>query len=81
MSLTGSRRFLQVHPTRRCNLRCLHCYSSSGPDQREELPLAMLRDAPMTPRLPVTTSRRSPAVSQPSTPSSLDCSSMPAAWE
>ena len=25
-------RILHVHPTRRCNLRCLHCYSSSGPD-------------------------------------------------
>src|SRR3954447_10697746 len=45
MSLTGSRRFLQIHPTRRCNLSCLHCYSSSGPDQREELPLGMLRGA------------------------------------
>ena len=45
MSLTGSHRFLQVHPTRRCNLSCLHCYSSSGPDRREELPLAMLRGA------------------------------------
>src|SRR5215468_10045007 len=29
---------LQVHPTRRCNLSCLHCYSSSGPDQRDLLP-------------------------------------------
>lgn len=29
---------LQIHPTRRCNLRCLHCYSSSGPDQRDQLP-------------------------------------------
>jgi MoaA/NifB/PqqE/SkfB family radical SAM enzyme len=30
---------LQVHPTRRCNLRCLHCYSSSGPEQRDQLPV------------------------------------------
>lgn len=29
---------LQVHPTRRCNLSCLHCYSSSGPDQQDLLP-------------------------------------------
>jgi MoaA/NifB/PqqE/SkfB family radical SAM enzyme len=28
---------IQLHPTRRCNLRCLHCYSDSGPDQRAEL--------------------------------------------
>jgi Fe-coproporphyrin III synthase len=24
---------VQVHPTTRCNLRCLHCYSVSGPEQ------------------------------------------------
>ncbi len=35
-------RVLQVHPTRRCNLRCLHCYSASGPEVREEVPLAPL---------------------------------------
>jgi sulfatase maturation enzyme AslB (radical SAM superfamily) len=35
-------RVLQVHPTRRCNLRCLHCYSASGPEVREEIPLAPL---------------------------------------
>jgi Fe-coproporphyrin III synthase len=28
---------LQIHPTRRCNLRCLHCYSDSGPEVSEEL--------------------------------------------
>jgi Fe-coproporphyrin III synthase len=28
---------LQLHPTRRCNLRCLHCYSHSSPDERGEL--------------------------------------------
>jgi MoaA/NifB/PqqE/SkfB family radical SAM enzyme len=32
-----ARRVLQIHPTRRCNLRCLHCYSSSGPEERDEL--------------------------------------------
>jgi MoaA/NifB/PqqE/SkfB family radical SAM enzyme len=39
------RRILQVHPTRRCNLRCLHCYSSSGPEQREELDADVLEGA------------------------------------
>jgi MoaA/NifB/PqqE/SkfB family radical SAM enzyme len=29
---------LQIHTTRRCNLRCLHCYSSSGPEERDQLP-------------------------------------------
>src|SRR5690606_18798575 len=27
------------------NLRCLHCYSSSGPEESEELPLDLLRQA------------------------------------
>lgn len=35
-------RVLQVHPTRRCNLRCLHCYSSSGPSEREEVAAGIL---------------------------------------
>ena len=30
-------RVLQIHVTRRCNLTCLHCYSSSGPTAREAL--------------------------------------------
>ncbi|SDZ77528.1 radical SAM protein [Rubrimonas cliftonensis] len=30
-------RTLQIHVTRRCNLTCRHCYSSSGPDVREAL--------------------------------------------
>ena len=34
---TGRFRILQIHPTRRCNLRCLHCYSSSGPEVAERL--------------------------------------------
>lgn len=38
-------RILQVHPTRRCNLRCRHCYSDSGPGVREELPLDLLEPA------------------------------------
>src|SRR3984957_5535266 len=28
---------IQIHPTRRCNLRCLHCYSTSGPAERDLL--------------------------------------------
>src|SRR5215831_3970960 len=32
MSFTGpDLRVLHLHPTRRCNLACLHCYSESGP--------------------------------------------------
>lgn len=33
---------LQIHPTRRCNLRCLHCYSQSGPEVTEQLDLELL---------------------------------------
>lgn len=36
---------LQIHPTRRCNLRCLHCYSSSGPEQRDQLDPAVFESA------------------------------------
>jgi MoaA/NifB/PqqE/SkfB family radical SAM enzyme len=36
---------LQVHPTRRCNLQCLHCYSASGPDQRDQLPASVFERA------------------------------------
>lgn len=40
---TGPRhRVLQIHPTRRCNLRCLHCYSSSSPDERDQLDVELL---------------------------------------
>lgn len=42
MAPTGRSRVVQIHPTRRCNLRCLHCYSSSGPEERGELPAALL---------------------------------------
>lgn len=31
-----------MHPTRRCNLRCQHCYSLSGPEERDELDVALL---------------------------------------
>ena len=36
-------RVIQLHPTRRCNLKCLHCYSSSGPSATDQLPLALLQ--------------------------------------
>ena len=45
MGPTGASRILQIHPTLRCNLRCLHCYSSSGPEERTELPVGLLGDA------------------------------------
>jgi MoaA/NifB/PqqE/SkfB family radical SAM enzyme len=35
-------RILQVHPTLTCNLRCRHCYSASGPELRDRLPVALL---------------------------------------
>jgi MoaA/NifB/PqqE/SkfB family radical SAM enzyme len=35
---------LQVHPTRRCNLRCLHCYSNSAPEERDTLEYQLLED-------------------------------------
>jgi Fe-coproporphyrin III synthase len=33
---------IQIHPTLRCNLRCRHCYSTSGPEQKGELSVEML---------------------------------------
>src|SRR5579862_8026021 len=46
MTLTGPDiRILQIHPTRLCNLRCLHCYSSSGPRERGELGAPLLLQA------------------------------------
>ncbi len=45
MGPTGVARILQIHPTRQCNLQCLHCYSSSGPAEREELSVDLLRQA------------------------------------
>ncbi|MGY2148838.1 radical SAM/SPASM domain-containing protein [Nocardia gipuzkoensis] len=43
VTLTGERAILQLHPTRRCNLRCLHCYSQSGPDVDAATPLGLLQ--------------------------------------
>jgi MoaA/NifB/PqqE/SkfB family radical SAM enzyme len=39
MGPTGATlRVLQLHVSRRCNLSCSHCYSSSGPNHSDELP-------------------------------------------
>jgi MoaA/NifB/PqqE/SkfB family radical SAM enzyme len=38
-------RIIQIHPTRRCNLRCLHCYSFSAPEERDQLSDQILEDA------------------------------------
>jgi len=43
-SPTGIAPVLQVHPTRRCNIACAHCYTSSGPTITEELPVELLLD-------------------------------------
>lgn len=32
-------RVIQLHPSLRCNLRCAHCYSSSGPEAATALPV------------------------------------------
>jgi Fe-coproporphyrin III synthase len=42
LSPTGIAPVLQLHPTRRCNIACAHCYTASGPTAREELPLELL---------------------------------------
>ena len=34
---------IQIHPTRKCNLSCLHCYSSSGPAYKEMLNVEALK--------------------------------------
>jgi len=36
-------RTIQIHPTRRCNLACLHCYSSSAPHLKTELDIEALK--------------------------------------
>lgn len=40
--LPSSAPILRVHPTRRCNLACAHCYASSGPGARQALGLGLL---------------------------------------
>jgi len=41
-SACGRQPIIQIHPTRRCNLRCLHCYSLSSPDERDSLSYSVL---------------------------------------
>jgi Fe-coproporphyrin III synthase len=36
-------RTIQIHPTRKCNLACLHCYSSSSPNMKEMLDIEALK--------------------------------------
>ncbi|PWT72358.1 MAG: hypothetical protein C5B59_15925 [Bacteroidetes bacterium] len=36
-------RTIQVHPSRKCNLSCLHCYSSSGPTMKAMLDIDALK--------------------------------------
>lgn len=47
-SPTGISRILQIHATRKCNLRCSHCYSVSSPEERAELDVGLLADAIVT---------------------------------
>ena len=35
-------RVVQIHPLLRCNLRCLHCYSTSSPEESTALPLQII---------------------------------------
>lgn len=39
-----TRRVIQIHVTRRCNLACLHCYSESGPQVSQALAPAAVFD-------------------------------------
>lgn len=45
MGPTGNTRIVQIHPTRKCNLSCKHCYSSSSPQATDTLEPAVLIDA------------------------------------
>ena len=38
-------RIIHLHPTRLCNLTCLHCYSTSGPKEKAALSITDLREA------------------------------------
>ncbi len=44
-NLLNSVPVLQVHPTRRCNLACAHCYTESSPGESETLPVHLLAGA------------------------------------
>ncbi len=37
-------RTIQIHPTRKCNLACLHCYSSSSPQFKDMLDVKALQN-------------------------------------
>jgi MoaA/NifB/PqqE/SkfB family radical SAM enzyme len=41
----GEYKSIQIHPSRLCNLSCLHCYSFSSPKERGALGVALLSDA------------------------------------
>lgn len=43
MLTAGPFRTIQIHPTRKCNLACLHCYSSSSPQLKEMLDIEALK--------------------------------------
>lgn len=45
MGPTGQVRVAQIHPTRQCNQRCLHCYASSSPQVTESLNFELLKHA------------------------------------
>lgn len=38
-------RVLQIHVSRRCNLKCRHCYSLSGPEERDQVPVGLFLQA------------------------------------
>jgi MoaA/NifB/PqqE/SkfB family radical SAM enzyme len=42
---TQDYRVVQVHPLLKCNLRCAHCYSVSGPEQHQSLSISALQRA------------------------------------
>jgi len=44
VGVTGGKAIVQLHPTRRCNLSCRHCYSLSGPRVSETTPPPLLMD-------------------------------------
>ncbi len=45
MGPTGNTRIVQIHPTRKCNLSCRHCYSSSSPQASDTLEADVLKEA------------------------------------
>lgn len=45
MGPTGNTKVVQIHPSRRCNLECQHCYSSSSPKATEMLSADKLKAA------------------------------------